>query len=727
MNKTLLSSIVLSGLLSYGAQGSPLLYTDYVVALDAPISKLVQKYVSDGSDPERIMNILLRQSQRVTPQNMDIFLDNIRFVKAQADYAVYRSTLEQLSIQTLMLNGDMEKGIETIVLLPASERSKYTLLSVNALLQLGRVSEAVDIFNAMPSDFYEQNEELALNTAQSIVVDNGVPSETLRLPDNGNALLALRLASFYERYGLYAKSLSAHQRYLSFISSLSKQQTYRQSLVEFAKEHDLVEDERMLMEDYLMAASADQNELVGDVELINEYSQQLVRYYFDPRNEKLQSQWLDQWLEAQRRAGENDTKTYQQYLANRLYRYDASRPASFYTDAVELAKLMQQRLLISDVYSPSLPEDVQQALFAGYFSIPAEVDDNTLVMTESYAQFIEQCDESIPIDVRALKAHQLVEANQYEAARQCFASVIWESSSLPTEMQYGLQQEQAQVDYLAMKQEGNEPAMVAIALDGDENIRLDAALSLVDSTPFTRERLAFIEGVNVVLGLSSEQQKQVDEQVNARLFQEEQMALLIPRLAQSPDKYALELAYWYMSQDQQPEAMTHLLLRLTQPSPLAEDDDVKVVRYLDSVFNTLPEETQQQIRQLPQQSVQTMLRLRDYETSIEDAFNIDPTDTMSAVKEALGQYNQMKAELGSVSFANVSAQLWVLGNVEWQLSALMNRLAVNAPVALKPVLEQQAEQRKTLASRYAQKILEQKIEGVTDARVLNAMLFIGEQ
>lgn len=48
MNKTVLSSMVLGGLLSYGVQGSPLLYTDYLTALEAPVSDALQQYVLGG-------------------------------------------------------------------------------------------------------------------------------------------------------------------------------------------------------------------------------------------------------------------------------------------------------------------------------------------------------------------------------------------------------------------------------------------------------------------------------------------------------------------------------------------------------------------------------------------------------------------------------------------------------------------------------------------------------
>lgn len=723
VNKTVLTSIMLGGLLSAGVQGAPLLYTDYVAALEAPVSNELQQYVLDGATPERIMNILLKQSQKVTPESSSVFLDNVNFLLSESDYAPYQSVLHQMSIQTLMLNGSVDAGVKAIASLPSSEQSPYRLLWAAGLLQLSRISQAVDVFNTLSPQEYRNNKTQALNIAQDMVVNYGVASDSLRFPERGDDELALQLADFYERNGLYAKSLAERVRRLSFITEPSAQQIYRQTLVEFAKEHDLVRDERQLMEAYLIAAVAGEG-VVGEMDHVNEYSRLLVRYYFDERNQAQRARWMDEWLEAQRRLSDVSTATQQAYLENRLYRYNASRPNVFYSDAVALAMLTQDRSTIVNEYSASLSPSIQQTLLEGFFALPLKADDTTLAMADAYAGLIDQCDETVPMEVRALKGHQFVGRDEFDSAQYCFSSVVWEQISLPDSIILPLSQEQNQVDYMAMKQSGNSSAMIAMAQQGDANMRLDAALFAVEAEPLTPERLDVLAEIGAILALTEAQRKDMDARVNERLRQEGQLELLLPRLKQAPEENALALAYWFMSQDQEKDAAEYLLMRLAQPEPLSDTDEIKVVRYLDSVFSSLPQDTQQRIRQVSNQGVQKMLQLQTQEASLASAFRIEEADIMTAIGQALAQYNQLRAPLTSAPAANASAQLWLLGQLEWQLGQFLNQQAAKAPDALKPVLNEQVKQRETQARHYVHQVVEQRMEGVMDARVLDAVLFM---
>ncbi|WP_409590274.1 hypothetical protein, partial [Vibrio jasicida] len=723
MNKTILTTVILGGLLSGGVQGAPLLYTDYIAALEAPVSNELQQYVRDGAAPERVMNILLKQSQKVTLDSSLVFLDNVNFLLSESDYAPYQSTLHQMNIQTRMLNGDVEAGVAAIARLPSSEQSSYRLLWVSGLLQLNRTSQAVEVFNALSSEEFRHNKEQALNVAQEMVINHGVASDSLHFPEQGDDAFALLLANVYERNGLYAKSLDERFRRLSFIAEPSAQQVYRQTLVAFAKEHDLVRDERQLMEAYLVAAVAGEG-VVGEKNYVNDYSHLLVQYYFDERNKAQQSLWSDEWLEAQRRLSETDGVTQKAYLENRIYRNNAARPAAFYTDVVALGMLTQERSTIVNKYSASLSPSVQQTLLEGVFALPLKSDNTTLAMADAYANLIEQCDETVPMEVRALKGHQFVSHDELDLAQQCFSSVVWERVALSDNMISSLSLEQNQVDYMAMKQSGHSTAMVAMAQQGDAAMRLDAALFAVEVEPLTSERLNVLGEVGVVLALTDTQQKDMNARINERLRQEGPSELLLSRLEQAPKENALALAYWFMSQDQDKEAIDYLLIRLEQPEPLADADEIKVVRYLDSVFSSLSQETQQRVRQVSNHSVQVMLQLQAQEASLASAFSIKEADMMVAIGQALAQYNQQRASLASAPAANASAQLWLLGQLEWQLGQFLNQQMAKAPDALKSVLNEQVKQREAQARYYVRQVIEQRVEGVMDTRVLDAVLFM---
>lgn len=723
MNKTILTTVMLGGFLSGGVQGAPLLYTDYIAALEAPVSNELQQYVRDGAAPERVMNILIKQSQKMTLDSSLVFLDNVNFLLSESDYAPYQSTLHQMNIQARMLNGDVEAGVAAIARLPSSEQSSFRLLWVAGLLQLNRTSQAVEVFNALSSEEYHHNKDQALNVAQEMVINHGVASDSLHFPEQGDDAFALLLANVYERNGLYAKSLDERFRRLSFIAEPSAQQAYRQMLVAFAKEHDLVRDERQLMEAYLVAAVAGEG-VVGEKNYVNDYSHLLVQYYFDERNKAQQSLWSDEWLEAQRRLSETDAVTQKAYLENRIYRNNAARPAAFYTDVVALGMLTQERSTIVNKYSASLSPSVQQTLLEGVFALPLKSDNTTLAMADAYANLIEQCDETVPMEVRALKGHQFVSHDELDLAQQCFSSVVWERVALSDNMISSLSLEQNQVDYMAMKQSSHSTAMIAMAQQGDAAMRLDAALFAVEAEPLTFERLNVLGEVGVVLALTDEQQKDMNARINERLRQEGQSELLLSRLEQAPRENALALAYWFISQDQDKEAMDYLLIRLEQSEPLGDADAIKVVRYLDSVFSSLSQETQQRVRQVSNHSVQVMLQLQAQEASLASAFSIKEADMMAAIGQALAQYNQQRDSLASAPAANASAQLWLLGQLEWQLGQFLNQQMEKAPDALKSVLNEQVKQREAQARHYVRQVIDQRVEGVMDTRVLDAVLFM---
>jgi hypothetical protein len=68
--------------------------------------------------------------------------------------------------------------------------------------------------------------------------------------------------------------------------------------------------------------------------------------------------------------------------------------------------------------------------------------------------------------------------------------------------------------------------------------------------------------------------------------------------------------------------------------------------------------------------------------------------------------------------------LWLLGLLEWQLGQFLNQQMAKAPDALKSVLNEQVKQREAQVRDYVRQVIEQRVEGVMDTRVLDAVLFM---
>ncbi|MGF1803968.1 hypothetical protein L4C31_01810 [Aliivibrio sifiae] len=723
MSNKLLLSLTLGVLLSGNVHSAPMLYADYLQALNAPVSSKIQDYVTQKTQPDRVINIMLSQSQKVDSDTASLFLDSVALLMVHPDYHQYLPTLRQMRIQILMLNGRIKEGIQNIENLDSKEQDRYRLLWVNSLLWTEQKELAVKVFNDVNRETYQQHKDEYINTGVDMTLNHGVLSQRFQLPEEGNNAIAQQLITTYDNMGAYDKALAERERVLMWTSDLVAQQHQRTSLVTFAKTHELIHKELLMMTTYLTIAAQKGEQFYGDVDTVHEYTNALVLYHLDPRNTERDSAWNDTLLDAEKLTGQFDSNSRRAYLKNRILLYQDTRPDFFYLDLVELATVEQDRRLLSKAYLSTLSLPIRHELLEGYFSLPVVSDEKEIVMADAYAGLIEQCEDQTPMLVRALKGHQLLQTSSI-LAYQCFEPIIWSSLSLSPQMQVSLQKEQEQVSYMEMKARGSESQMLSIA-QGSHNsdMRLDAALFAVERQPLTASRLSELGTITEGLTLTSEQQKTVDNAIIDTLRQQGDMELLLSRLKLNPSANAMELAFGAMDQDATSEAVHYLVMRFAQPEPLSTYEEVKSVRYLDSVFSSLSLYEQGAVRSLSQDSVQTMLVLQNIESQLPGAFKENGLSTMDAVKRALTEFNQLKASLSkSVAEPNYTAQLWLTSVLNRRLAQFLVEQSTQADGRLQPILMKQSIQLKSQSDALLHQLLDLKLEGVTDVRILESVL-----
>jgi hypothetical protein len=724
-NKLLL--VTLGALLSGSAYSTPMLYTDYIQELDAPVSNKIQDYITQKTQPERIMNIMQSQSRKVDRDTAPLFLNSLALLIAHPDYLQYTPALFQMRIQILMLTGNIEEGIQVIEQLNRKEQESYRLLWVTGLLLTDQKERAIKVFNDVDRNAFQQHKAEYVDTAKDMVLNYKILSQRFQLPEDGNNTIAQQLIEVYNSAGIYDKALAERERVLMWTPELIAQQDQRTALVDFAKEHDLIHKELLLMQTYLTIAAKEGEQFYGNLYTVNDYTDVLVRYYLDPRNTDRRKEWNEALLDAQKLAGQFDPNSHKAYLKNRMLLYNDSRPNLFYSDLVELATVEQDRLLLSKAYLPTLSLPIRHVLLEGYFSLTPLSDKKELVMAGAYAELIERCDEQTPMLVRAFKGHQQLPTSS-TLAYQCFEPITWSTLSLSPKMLASLQEEQEQVSYLEMKAKGNESRMLDIAQDSHYlDMRLDATLFFAQSQPLTASRLSELSTIGESLILTAGQQKMVDEAIIDTLRQQNDPELLFSWLKLKPSANAMELAFVAMEQDAMSDAVYYLMMRFTQPEPLNAYEEVKSVRYLDSVFSSLSSDEQEQVHALSQESVQTMLALQNIENELTAAFKDSGIPTMDAVKQALTTFKQFKALLSTaVAEPNYTAQLWLLSDLNRRLSQFLVEQSIQADKRFQPILMEQSTQFKSQSQALLRQLLGLKIEGVTDVRILtSALLFEG--
>ncbi|EJG1885663.1 hypothetical protein BS049_RS23320 [Vibrio parahaemolyticus] len=722
-NNAKLASTVLLTLLCGTAQSAPILYTDYLDALNAPISTDVQQYARQGMPAERVMNVIFHQSQTVDVESAPVLLDNVAMLMAQPDYRSYLSALQQVRIQALFVSGQLKQGIMEIEALSAKEQAPYCLLWSAGYLQLGALSQSLHVFNSMTPEVYEQNPQRSLHLAQDMVVNYGVSSDDIHLPGDGDAELAKRLAGFYDESGVFDRAYAQRKRALDWVALAPEQQSQRLALTVYASEHDLVAEEVGMMESYLL--SAERNGIViGDIETIMAYTDKLVTYYADKRNKHHREPvQIEPLLGALRLAGENSKASEQAYLTHRIFIYQQTRPDFYYTDVVALTQLTQQASLIGDTYQKTLPKTTRQTLLEGYFSL-SSTDKNELFMAKEYVPFVSQCDDSTPTLIRALKGHEFAQVPDIERAQACYDGVDLAVLSLPEAFSNGLQQEQERVAYATLKSSGNETQALAMAKrSGDVDVRLDAALFALENEPLTSERVASLLALQDSLMLTPEQNVQFEDALVASLTSNDDAELLMTVLKRTPERHALALAFLSMEQDATTSSVDYLLMRLAQPEALTAQEEIKTVRYLDGVYDSLSEPVQQRIAGLSLPSVQTMLQYRQLDAQLAQAFPETKAPITEAVPAALNEYQRLKATLSPIpAEPNYTAQLWLLSELDRQFAHHLQVLSERVDDNVAQVLNTQVAQLTQQSEQSLRQLLDLKIEGVADTRVLAAVM-----
>ncbi|EHK2924759.1 hypothetical protein J7Y46_004648 [Vibrio parahaemolyticus] len=724
-------TLAISALLLCGqAQSKTVLYADYLEALNGPISAVVQEYARQGMPTERVMNLLFSQSQKADADTALILLDNVTMLMAHPDYRSYLPMLKQVRIQALFVSGQLTQGIAEIRALSPQEQAPYCLLLTAAYLQLGQFEQAQRVLNSMTDGVFEQDRERSLYLAQDMVVNYGMSSEMLHLPKDGDKALTQSLANFYDNNGVFDRAYVQRKRLLEWMPKALEQQPHRRTLASYAHEHDLVPEEVAMMEAYLLSAVQD-GILIGDIDTINEYTDKLVVYYADPRNKNhREPKQIESLLAAQRIAGQSSKISQQAYLEHRIFIYQKVRPEFYYTDVVELARLTEQTSLLTDTYQPSLPEATRRALLENYFALSSsETDRNVLFMTKEYVPFVEQCDVDMPALTRALKGHEFVEASDIEQAQTCYDGLVLASLPIDADMLNGLQQEQERVSYTYLKSIGDEEKALEIAQSSrDEDLRFDAALFAVESLPLTPARVDELLALQTRLALTPEQNAQLEDAIAASLRGSGEFNTLITVLKRNPEAHAMELASLSMVQDDESASVDYLLMSMAQSEPLTPYNEVKAIRYLDSRYAHLDKKTQQRIAHLPQPSVHTMLAYHQVEEKLSQAFPETNAPITEAVSASLDEYNRLKALLSPVpAEPNYTAQLWLLSELDRHFAKHLSALAKQADDNVAQVLMTQVTQLSQQSEQSLRQLLNLKVEGVADSRIMLAVMRLKEE
>ncbi|MFV0486456.1 MAG: hypothetical protein ACK5NL_04650 [Vibrio fluvialis] len=731
----------MSVLFCYSVNAAPMLYSDYLYELEAPVSDRIQKFAMDGTKPERIVNILLKQSKKVSIDTVDIFLHNIDYVQHLAEYKPYIPLLESARIQAYFLSGNILRGIDTIKAQPAENQNEYGLLLAAAYLQIDQKDDALDSFNRSSSDYFEKDKERYLLLAKDMILNYGISSESIELPNLGKQLLTKDLATTYTDSGAFDRALVERRRLLDATTNVLERQLQRQSLAAFAKKHDLVRDEVSMMDDYLLSASNDGKGkiVVGDKDVINTYTNDLITYYSDARNKhKREVQDIVPLLKAQQAVGESNEATHILYLENILSLYDKARPESYYRESVELAALTKDASRVVDVYKHSLPGSTRKHLLSGYFSIvKSDPDKNKLFMAKEYLPFIKQCDAKAPALVRALKGHELAQTSDINNAYHCFASVDFsefKASELSPEFISGLVQEREHVSYVYMKQTSQMPEVYAIAKKSDDiDIRFDAALTAIDSQSLDAARVSELFALQKELRLTQKQQSQLNEHIVDLVRKGNDRKLLFSLLKRAPERHALELAYISMDFDNSVDSVKYLLMYFNQQTSrqaLSKGEEIKVVRYLDSVVPRLSSNMQRQLEQIHQPYIQQMLAYRKIDVQMANAFKAPAADLpiMDAISQGLNEYNEFKNKLSPIpEEPNYTAQLWLLSELDRKFSDYLTELADGADENIVTVLNTQISGLRQQSEQNLKQLLSLKVEGVTDYRVLSGMLMLKQE
>ncbi len=722
------TTAMISGIALSSSSQASLFYTDYVDALAAPAKANHKLFADTQVDKSRLVNIVLSQSQKASRETIDAFVENVDILLSRADMAPWHSELQKAKVNALMMTGRYQEAIESVDALPPQGRTQYGLLQTLAFWQLGDLGHALNTFNR--SEVCREEQPQCLMLAQDLVINAGIKSKQIHLPNDGDKRLVDNLTAFYVENKAYEKAYTEQLRTVEWEDNLIAKQQRRSELVDFTVKYDLIAKEISTMTSYLehngeltsIPASFNAN--------INSFTKKLVRFYSDPRNpEHLEPQQVEPLLTSQKRLSETDESTRIAYLENRVYLYRTAHQSSFFNDVNELATLTHDKSLIASVYSKSLSNDNKQALLNTYFTIESPYKDDVF-MAQQKLPFVSSC-SSEPSLVRALKGHEWVQASNLERAYECLGELSIEQLPLSSDLKQTLATEKQQVAYVNAKQSGNTTQALALAkTSNDAEMKYDALLFLLASKDtLSAQDIEQFDALRTEFSLTAKQNDHVDSEILLRLRKQNDPQLLMAYLKRSPEKNALELAYLFMENDAFDEAFRYLELRIQQATPLNDYDSVKIVRYLDTYYAYLSEQQRNSLRVVQNSTLKTLSQLHDIQDEMKQGFIVDEqAPLLDAVQAALNEYNRFDAQLSvTVTEPNYTAQLWLQTELTQMLEQTLSQLAQNAPDDMARVLDGKINELHSQRQDKLKQILSLKVEGITDGRIVEALQALREK
>ncbi|HFK4418713.1 TPA: hypothetical protein ACGTRQ_003800 [Vibrio parahaemolyticus] len=711
------------------SQAASLFYTDYVNALTAPAKPDHELFVDSQVDKIRLVNILFSQSQNVSRETIDAFVENVDVLLSRTDMTPWHSELQKAKVNALMMTGRYQEAIESIDALSHQEQVPFGLLQTLAFWQLGDLEHALLSFNH--TEVCHEELRQCLTLAQDLVINAGIKSDQIHLPDDGDKRLVNNLTVFYVENKAYEKAYNEQLRTVDWEDDLIAKQQRRSELVGFAVKYDLIAKEIATMKSYL-----EHNDELPQIPAefnanVNRFTNKLVRYYSDPRNpEHQEPQQVEPLLASQKRLSRTDDETRIAYLENRIYLYRKAHHGSFYDDINELAILTQDKSLIASVYNKSLPNSSRQKLLDTYFAIALPYKDDVF-MAQQTLPFVSSCSSQTPLLIRALKGHEWVQKSELERAYDCFGELGVEQLPLSPDLKQTLNTEKQQVAYVHAKQQGDTTQALALAkTSNDAKMKYDALLLLLESKDTLSEAdIKHLDTLRTEFSLTAAQNDHVDSEILLQLRKQNDRQLLMAYLKRAPERNALELAYLFIDDDALGEAFHYIELRVQQASPLNDYDNVKIVRYLDTYYPYLSDQQRHRLRIVQNSALSTLSQLHDIQHEIAQSFKVDEQmPLLDAVQATLTEYSRLDTQLAtSVTEPNYTVQLWLQAELSLKLEQVFSQLAQNAPVEMAQVLNSKINELHAQRQDKLRHILSLKIEGITDGRIVEALQALQEK
>lgn len=718
------------------SRSSLFFYSDYQDIMMGKVKPNINLFKRTDVDKKRLINIIqMLESKSKKPDDLLMFIDSMI---AQPRFLDSSSLLERSKVNVLMSSGRYQVALEYMNSHPSTKFSKN--LSVIALIEMNRIDEAVNAFNNIPPSYYNKRTTAPLlSLGRTLILDFDVLRTRLLLSKVNQITLSHQLIDFYTKNKFYSLIYTEYMFLSRYAKTVEELRINLVSMCEFAHENKMTNLEIDAMTRYLKTFNKNKFILENDVSRVNNYTNTVVLYRVDERNENRSKKHLPpSLLLAQSQAARIDHNTEKMYLKNRLLvsSYNNNKDDSYFLDVVKLAKLTKNKLLIiANFDNKKQSSKIQLLLLDAYLSIkpPSDKNGNTIsqnandaYMAKAYLPFIIKCDATKAPIVNLFKGNEFVKNKQINKAYLCFSLSNLDDVSLSEKSKSVFEKEILQVNYLHLK--NSHKPMLAF----DLAMRTGKAEMIADATRYllNAERtiipIARVDDALASGKLSNEQYDAINNLLLVKLRKTADTKALKKRLLASPLNHAFELAWLYLDNDEHKKVFTYLMRGLEQNEKSDEYTKIKIFRYLDSQYLTLSIQEIQRVKGLTSRypSINKMLMLHQIEGVMKNDFNtINSGNIINQVTTYLTIYKErMNSLRGNVEKANYTAQYALqIKTMKKFTEALITLSMKTKREDIRYLLEKQIQQVKQKELLLYKTLMSMKIEGVYDRRILDSI------